>query len=313
MTSPAWIIGQGGLLGSAVARTAAGRPLFDAAPIPWGTPRALPVLEAELDRFLSGLEEGQRWGLVWAAGAGVIASSAADLDREMDVFRAFLRTLAHRPEAGRGGVFLSSSASVYAGARGAPFDETVTPVPLNAYARTKLAQEEAAATILAGRVPLAVGRYSTLYGPGQKLSKPQGLVSQLCLQAALRRPISIFVPMDTTRDYLYVDDAARLAWAELELLERTGTSRTRILASERGTTIAELVRVVQQVSRVKVRVVQRLGATGSGHVRDLRLRSCLPGTPLTIEPLQTGVQQVHDDVWAAYQRGQFAPSLVARS
>ena len=54
-----------------------------------------------------------------------------------------------------------------------------------------------------------IGRFSNLYGPGQNLGKLQGLISRLALSAVTRQPINIFVPLDTIRDYVYVDDAAQ--------------------------------------------------------------------------------------------------------
>ena len=47
-----------------------------------------------------------------------------------------------------------------------------------------------------------VGRIANLYGPGQNLAKPQGLVSQLCLANLTGQPLSIYVSLDTLRDYL---------------------------------------------------------------------------------------------------------------
>ena len=53
-----------------------------------------------------------------------------------------------------------------------------------------------------------LGRLANVYGPGQTLGKPQGLLSQLCLADATGRPLPVFVSMDTIRDYLYAGDAA---------------------------------------------------------------------------------------------------------
>ncbi|MFS0700155.1 NAD-dependent epimerase/dehydratase family protein [Cellulomonas sp. 179-A 4D5 NHS] len=307
-----WVVGAGGLLGRAVTRLAADAELFAARTVPWSDgEQAAALLSAELERFGAGLGPDDAWCIVWAAGAGVIATSPDKLAAELVTFEAFVRALADRTPPGRGSLFLSSSASVFAGSPAPPFDE-LTPVhPTSAYASTKLRQEELAASLLAGRARVAVGRFSTLYGPGQRLDKPQGLISQMCVQAAMNRPISIYVPMDTLRDYLYVDDAAALVW---ECVRRLCASDgegegVRVLASERATTIAELVHVVQNVTHSRVGLTQRIG-TAPGHIRDLRLRSTRPlDRPSGIVPLPVGVRRTADAVLRAHREGTLAAAV----
>ena len=75
-----------------------------------------------------------------------------------------------------------------------------------------------------------IGRIANLYGPGQNLDKPQGLVSQLCAAHLERRPVSIWVSLDTLRDYLYAPDCAQMV---LDCLDRA-----RAEASGAGATTA---------------------------------------------------------------------------
>ena len=82
---------------------------------------------------------------------------------------------------------------------------------LVAYGRAKLAMEgHARALAAATGVRVVLGRLANVYGPGQTLGKPQGLLSQLCLADATRRPLPVYVSLDTIRDYLYAGDAARM-------------------------------------------------------------------------------------------------------
>ena len=55
-----------------------------------------------------------------------------------------------------------------------------------------------------------MGRIANLYGPGQGLEKPQGLISQIIRSHLIRTPISIYVPLDTMRDYLFAPDCGEL-------------------------------------------------------------------------------------------------------
>jgi UDP-glucose 4-epimerase len=56
----------------------------------------------------------------------------------------------------------------------------------------------------------AIGRLVSIYGPNQNLQKPQGLISQLCLNAIKNITTDIYVPLGTTRNYLFADDAANM-------------------------------------------------------------------------------------------------------
>ncbi|PVU82109.1 epimerase [Cellulomonas sp. WB94] len=300
-----WVVGGGGLLGSAVTRALAGLDMFRSQPIPWREPHAASaVLSAEFERFSGGISGTDRWSIVWAAGAAVIATPASSLRDELSITEEFLTRLARRPPRGVGGFFLSSSAGVYAGSAHAPFDELSEPQPMNAYGRTKLGQEVLASSLLTEKVPFTIGRFSTLYGPGQRLDKPQGLISQMCVQAALNRPISIYVPMDTLRDYLYVDDAARLTREVVHRLLTGHAPQLQVMASERATTIAELVHIVRTVTRSRVGVTQKIITPGTGHARDLRLRSRWPlEAAQRPTPLPVGIRRTADAVLKAHRRG----------
>jgi UDP-glucose 4-epimerase len=221
------------------------------------------------------------WSLVWCAGAGVVASGPAALAQEHRVVEAFLARAAHElgetGTASRGTAFVASSAGgVYAGSAAPPFDECTRPEPLAPYGWNKLRVEEAFEH-WAGvtGVPVVVGRFANIYGPGQDLGKAQGLVSQLCLAHLEGRPSSIYVPMDTIRDYLFVDDAASMT---LDALDRAttvaaGTVVTKILASGLGITIGALIAELQRVVGRRPRVVWGSHASASRQALDLRFRS----------------------------------------
>ena len=97
-------------------------------------------------------------------------------------------------------------------------------------------------------IRLVIGRINTLYGPGQDISKPQGLITKMCYEAITHGVVTIMVPMESLRDYVYVDDAALLAHATVRTaLASQDTVTLRILGSGRATSIAELVRIIHTV------------------------------------------------------------------
>lgn len=305
MTLKAWVIGAGGLVGSAVARIP-GLDVFAAAPVPWGTPRAVQVLSAEHDRFADWIGDDE-WGIVWAAGAGVMLTSQESLDLELELFDSFCARLPANLPTGRGGFYLVSSAGgVYAGSSQPPFGPTTPPRPLNAYGRMKLAQEQRAVDTVAPLLPVTIGRLSNAYGPGQDLFKQQGLITQLGLSALLGRPATIFAPLPTLRDYIYVDDAARFVVADLHRMTGAAPGATRrVVSSGRAASIAELISIVERVTGRTFPIVHRLA--GGPYFLDLRLQtSDQVGVAGQGTLLETGVALVFDDLVRQLSDGRLA-------
>lgn len=275
------VVGAGGLLGGAVsaALEADGR-LVTRARVPWRDPGASVSVLSSLVRDL--MIDGAPWSLVWTAGAGVVASGADALAEERSVIARVLAEVAAAvavdpARASRGSVFVASSAGgTFAGSSGAPFDETTEARPLAPYGWSKLRVEELFREWSAKTgVPVVIGRYSNLYGPGQDLSKAQGLVSQLCLAHLEGRPSSIYVPIDTIRDYLYVDDAAAMTVAAVDRAAALppATVALKILASQQGVTIGSLISELQRIAKKKPRIVMGSHFTASVQAPDLRFRS----------------------------------------
>ena len=106
--------------------------------------------------------------------------------------------------------FASSAGGIYAGAKDAVITEHTPPAPTTAYAREKLVQEDLIqAFVLANqRTAALLARVSTIYGPGQATGKQQGLLTHIARRILRNQPIQIYVPYDTIRDYIAVDDAA---------------------------------------------------------------------------------------------------------
>ena len=170
----------------------------------WGTSGAAGQIAEAARQFLAAAEAAGGWQICWCAGAGVTSTGQSALDAEVVVFRALLSALETAGHVPPGAVFLASSAGgVYAGSTGSPRDELTVPRALAPYGHAKLALEDAAIDF-ADRtgVPVLVGRLSNLYGPGQNLAKPQGLVSHIARAHLLGRPLSIYVPLEIGRAHV---------------------------------------------------------------------------------------------------------------
>jgi UDP-glucose 4-epimerase len=239
----------------------------------------------------------------------VIASSQEDIDEELWVLTQFLRRW--QPGAGPAGsralFFASSAGGLYAGSADPPFTEETQPEPISPYGIAKLAAEEAFADFSRRTgVPVLIGRISNLYGPGQDLRKPQGLVSQLCKAHVTGRPLSLYVPLDTMRDYVYTDDAGAMIVGGLRQVARAGGGvHVKLLVSGCSVTINQVVGEVRRVTRRRPPVVTQPSEMARFQARDLRMRSVawpdLAGYELTT--FGAGIGACLEDVHAAFRTG----------
>lgn len=310
--APTLVVGAGGLLGRAVVRrlTARRRPVL-VQPIPWDRPTAVPdALSLAVRELLTTAGSGP-WRIAWCSGAGVTGTPAAVLDQEIETFAAFLDDLAAQAPAappGSGMFFASSAGGVYAGAGQAPFTEHDEASAISPYGVAKLRAEEIVGRFAARTgTPVLIGRIANLYGPGQNLAKPQGLISHLCRSQISGQPLSVYVSLDTTRDYLYVDDCAAMIGDGLDRLgrERPAAPVVKILASQQGVTIGALLAETRRVFKRAPRVVLGSSPFAKYQVRDLRLRSVvwpeLDHRSLT--PLGVGMKATAADLLRAVQLG----------
>lgn len=277
MSVPTWVVGSGGLLGGAVLeelRRRGDSPFTSR--VSWLDPvAAREVLTADTRRLIDAAAGGP-WRIAWCAGAGVNGAGSEVFAAEQRLLRSVLDELAESHVADNGVFFHASSAGgVYAGVPDAPHTELSPVQPLGDYGLAKLASEAFVTDF--GRstgARVVNGRIANLYGPGQNLDKPQGLISHLCRGYLLSAPISIYVPMDTLRDYLFVTDAAEMVSDTLETAGRKSSDPvTKIYASGRSVTIGAILGACRAVFRRRPNVVLASSKLASLQGRDLRLRS----------------------------------------
>lgn len=327
-----WVIGARGLLGSSVLGALAARPggartFVDDERIPWDAGAGLGIaLRSRTKRLLAESLAGgpEGWAVLWCAGAAVVASGAREVALDLGAFEEFLAgldaSLAANPEAARspGHVLLASSAGgVWAGHQGPPITESTPVRPLSHYGFGHLAREEALAAFAVRRaaVRTATVRLSNLYGPAQRLDKPQGLVSQIARSLIHRRPVRIYVPLDTVRDYLFAADAGRGMADVLGRMARSPETGpmplVKILASEEETSVGGLLAVFRRVTRRKVAVVAGLLPVSRLQPLRLRFRSEVwtsAGRRLRT-PLPEGVARVYRHQLELFTRGALPPPV----
>jgi UDP-glucose 4-epimerase len=158
--------------------------------------------------------------------------------------------------------------------------------------------------------PSLIGRIANLYGPGQNLDKAQGLISQVCLTHLTGQPVSIYVSMDTLRDYLYAPDCAGLIVAGLVRLRREQPAAgpgtvTKILASQRAITIGAVLGEMRRIFKRSPRIVLGASSASAMQARDLSLRSRVwPELDRgTLTPLPVGISATAADLQRKLQAG----------
>ncbi len=301
MMQPAWVIGQGGLLGSALRRVLhdLGMPTFTPpSRFEWLQPAVLTAqIQDSVQQFAAMLQTGQPWTIYWAAGQGNMRCSAEDLLPESNALDALLCAIDASPalQKSAGVLTLASSAgAIYANSTDEVISESSLPAANTPYAQAKLQQEQRLlrwAEDQPGR-RVVMARLSTLYGPGQARGKQQGLISHLARQMLRQQPIHIFVPLGTLRDYIYADDAARTM---IHLANNPeAVADCHIVASQRPCSIAEIVATFTRLTRRAPRIITSVAAVTSLYRPQMIFRSQYRTHlgPLSPTPLAVGVHRV---------------------
>lgn len=191
----------------------------------------------------------------------------------------------------------SSTAAVYGMPKERPITEEIQTNPINPYGRTKLADEWIIRDSSAAHPDFkhTILRYFNVAGAdplgrlGQNTPDATHLIKVAC-QAALgmRKEMVVFgddypTPDGTcVRDYIHVFDLADIHVQALRRLERGGESGVFNCGYGRGYSVAEVIKVVKEVSGIDFAV--RMGPRRAGDPDDLvadtqRMRSELAWTP----------------------------------
>jgi UDP-glucose 4-epimerase len=271
-------------------------------PLPWHDPQGFDAtVELELDSLFA--VEGRAWSIYWCAGSGVVGTAPDVLDAEVAQFAHFLdmleARLAVRALRQSGSMFFASSAGgVYAGSANPPFSENSVPIAISHYGEAKIQAEARLRQFVASSgLPALIGRISNLYGAGQSLSKRQGIISQLCSSSLGGGPTSLYVSLDTIRDYISAEDCARLVMDCMSRLRETagvGTLVTKILASHQPVTLGAILGMFRSIFKRRPNAMIGSSPNSALQVRDLRFRSLvwpdLDERHLT--PLAVGIHSV---------------------
>jgi UDP-glucose 4-epimerase len=143
------------------------------------------------------------------AARNIIASTANPRDDFATNIGGTLNVLMAARESNVERVVYTSSASIYGNPNTIPINEDDRLVPLTPYAVSKLAGEHYCIAFYESYgLPVAVVRYSNVYGPYQRPENPYcGVVSKFLIAAYAGKALPIHGDGGQTRDYTFVEDA----------------------------------------------------------------------------------------------------------
>ena len=261
----ATVLGAGGLFGSNVARHLAGSGDY----FPVGEPLVwhdLTRLSAQFASVVSRLttaarEQHRPWVIFWCAGVGHVSSPVAVHQHDQAVLQCLLAAIAGDDSGDGVLVFASSAGAIYAGNRDWPANEATSPNAIHAYGESKLLQEQVIqeAVDASGNISAVNLRISNLYGVGQSIDKRQGLLSHLVAHTVRGEPSKIYVPLDTSRDYLFVGDAAKMAVRAGHVFagRGAGSCAVQLLAKEENFTVAQILGILGRIMKRRIPVLAR--------------------------------------------------------
>jgi len=317
----AWVIGAGGLLGSHVLRAlpteTRGLAAWNPGPskLSWhDPPRVLAELGDRVERYSRKVKtDGHTWAVLWCAGAGVVGTTAAALAAETAFFERLLLLLGKHLSDVPGQILLASSAGgVYGDNPAQPLTEDSLCRPISDYGRNKLRQERLLQDWASERplVSSLIARISNLYGPGQNMDKPQGLIAHISRSLLHHTPVHVYVSLDTLRDYVFASDCAAHLLRCLDRL-RLGprTHIVKIFSAGETVTIAGIIAAFARIAKGHPRIVCASASARSLQPVRLQFQSTvwtdLPAPTRTSLPV--GIQRVHQHMLSLFQQGRLPP------
>ena len=308
-----WVIGRGGLLGRSVEQRMGdlGSTWAPTAPFNWNDQTEFEVgIDQSLNEFIEQVGS-EKWSIHWCAGIGVVSSSLQILNSEVKKIEFFLNRLSQSPSRflHQGVLFYASSAGgVYAGSTVPPFTEATVPSPIGNYGLQKMQCEGLFSRFTQDFGTSSVlGRIANLYGPSQNWHKGQGVVTTICRSMLLRKPIEIFVPLETIRNYIYVDDAACDIANIVSYMSNQdfGGSLIKIIAAEHNSSISELLSESSRVFGKRPQIVLTRKKNSGVQIVDLRLKSTveISAPRFRYTALQVGIDRIRRQLLSELQKG----------
>jgi len=185
---------------------------------------------------------------------------------------------------GTGIVLISSGGTVYGDPTVLPVPENYLPKPLTSHGVTRLAAEHYLGLYRdVFDVPSVALRCANVYGEGQRPDRSQGVIAATLARVRRGVPVPLFGDGSSVRDYLYIDDVVDVL---IQLLTQTELPRVINVGSGVGTSLSELLRLIEAVTGRSIEIEHhsaRPGDVGSIVLDISLLKSLVRFQPTTLQ------------------------------
>lgn len=143
-------------------------------------------------------------------------------------------------------IITASTAAVYGNSKYIPIDETHPKEPFSPYGLSKYTMEK---YIELSNVPYIIFRFSNVYGPRQKISGESGVIAIFSKAMANGEIIKIYGTGDQVRDFIYVEDVAKIF---VKAIESDVKNKILNFSTNKGITINELFKLMSKIYDYKL-------------------------------------------------------------
>ena len=191
-------------------------------------------------------------------------------------------------------VYFSSGGTVYGERKTlTPFVETDPKEPISYYGLSKQMIEN---SILfehrMSNLSYLILRPSNPYGHGQNLHGRQGLIAVALGKILSNEPITIWGDGGSVRDYIYIDDLAKVV---VELLHNNISNKIINIGSSIGYSVKDVIEIIKDVVEENVKVEYTPGRKNdvSNMILDTTLMKSMIDVELT--PLKAGIKKFYKE------------------
>jgi UDP-glucose 4-epimerase len=200
--------------------------------------------------------------------------------------------------------FASSAGGVYAGSSNPPFTEETVPIPISDYGAQKLQIEELLINFgKNNNVEIRIGRIANIYGANQNIRKQQGIVTALVKSTILNTTVSMYVPLNTLRNYIFVSDAA----FKIINFVRSSTNNheVRNICSNENWSLGSLIRITKDVTKKRIHLAHAVNRKSLLQPLDLSMKSLSENKESSVREvsLPVGVSVVRERLLKTHQDG----------
>lgn len=156
-------------------------------------------------------------------------------------------------------IYLSSGGTIYGDSKGRTLlDESSPKNPISGYGLSKIISEKYI-RFLTNNSSLQsfILRPSNVYGAHQNLIKPQGIIGFAFKAVLQETSIDLYNDGAVTRDFIYVTDLANAVLKCIESDYRGGNTSIYNVGSEKGYTIKEILKKIDDVSKGNIVTINK--------------------------------------------------------